>query len=236
MSWAGAGRASSARFDVACACRSARPSTALIRPRTARPPDLNANVTCFQAGTYYPTQTCKLSTNISVCAQSWGAWPTMEACCAPGRAFEDGCTKPEPCWIASAWYPSRQCALTEDQARGVVDGGLVRTRSGGNLCTLSHMLLHILLLPTSHSPAPLPSLTHPVRACRPCASAGGARSTRTTHAASPAPPTARGAAPTRRCPLSRDRASCVRAHTLCCTHSTPPDSLSLSLPAAHTLP
>ncbi|GAB4816251.1 hypothetical protein N2152v2_003297 [Parachlorella kessleri] len=78
--------------------------------------NFNRNVTCWVTNTFWPKQTCGTSTNMTVCAQNWGQWPTEAACCRPGAAFPDGCTQAKPCWAPSKWYPNAECALTEDQS------------------------------------------------------------------------------------------------------------------------
>ncbi len=45
-----------------------------------------------------------------------GRWFSEADCCAAGAAFTDGCTKPEPCWVASTFWPARTCGLTDDQS------------------------------------------------------------------------------------------------------------------------
>lgn len=45
-----------------------------------------------------------------------GQWKTEAECCRPGAGHADGCSKPEPCWIADGYWPARTCGKTEDQA------------------------------------------------------------------------------------------------------------------------
>ena len=45
-----------------------------------------------------------------------GRWASEADCCAPGAAHSDGCTKSEPCWVATAWYPARACGQVKDDA------------------------------------------------------------------------------------------------------------------------
>ncbi|KAI3429365.1 hypothetical protein D9Q98_005460 [Chlorella vulgaris] len=78
--------------------------------------NFSANLTCWTSNEYYPRQTCKQTDDFSVCSRSWGRFASEQACCAAGGAFQDGCSKPEPCYVATSWFPSRLCGLTEDQA------------------------------------------------------------------------------------------------------------------------
>ncbi|PRW60602.1 hypothetical protein C2E21_0843 [Chlorella sorokiniana] len=78
--------------------------------------NLNATLTCWVAGTYHPTQTCQQTNDFAICNRNWGQWRTEADCCRPGAAHSDGCSKPEPCWIADAFWPARTCGKTEDQA------------------------------------------------------------------------------------------------------------------------
>ena len=34
----------------------------------------------------------------------------------PGRAHADGCSRSQPCWVASAFHPERQCGEVQDDA------------------------------------------------------------------------------------------------------------------------
>ena len=45
-----------------------------------------------------------------------GQWRTEAECCRPGAAHAEGCSKPEPCWTADAYWPERTCGKTDDQA------------------------------------------------------------------------------------------------------------------------
>ena len=83
-------------------------------------------------GTYHPTQACRPSTDFAECTRNWGQWASQEACCAPGAAFADGCSKPEPCWVASAFWPARACGLTDDQ--GLCQRGWGAFTSEGACC------------------------------------------------------------------------------------------------------
>ncbi|KAL4447562.1 hypothetical protein ABPG75_004781 [Micractinium tetrahymenae] len=78
--------------------------------------DMSKNVTCWVAGSYHPTQTCQPTTDLSICSRNWGRWASEADCCAPGAAHADGCTKSEPCWVATAWYPARACGQVKDDA------------------------------------------------------------------------------------------------------------------------
>lgn len=67
-------------------------------------------------GGFHPTRTCMRTSDALLCIRNWGQWATEKACCAPGAAFTEGCSLTEPCFIASAFWPARQCGLTEDQS------------------------------------------------------------------------------------------------------------------------
>ena len=73
-------------------------------------------VECFVAGSRYPTTEC---TKTNVCLPHT-SWSTMEECCEPSNAFTHGCgyqyskgfeaaEVEASCWVASTYYPVREC-------------------------------------------------------------------------------------------------------------------------------
>jgi hypothetical protein len=50
------------------------------------------------------------------CSFNWGQWPSENECCAPGRAFPEGCTVPEPCWVGTDYFPTRKCGTTDERS------------------------------------------------------------------------------------------------------------------------
>jgi hypothetical protein len=46
---------------------------------------------CWVANAWYPSRTCGLTEDQSVCQRGWGAFASEEACCIEGAAFSDGC-------------------------------------------------------------------------------------------------------------------------------------------------
>ncbi|KAG7666682.1 hypothetical protein KSW81_000455 [Nannochloris sp. 'desiccata'] len=56
------------------------------------------------------------TTNLTRCSFNWGQWPSENECCAPGRAFPEGCTVPEPCWVGTDWFPKRKCGTTDERS------------------------------------------------------------------------------------------------------------------------
>eukprot|EP00887_Chlorella_sp_A99_P003182 scaffold9.g3182.t1 len=77
---------------------------------------IRRNMTCYIPDQFYPRQTCTSTANLTRCMENWQRYRTEADCCSPGAAFPDGCSKPQPCWAAAAWYPTRACSLTEDQS------------------------------------------------------------------------------------------------------------------------
>lgn len=78
--------------------------------------DFNKQVTCWVPGTFFPERSCQATNNITRCSYNWGQWSSEDECCAPGRAFPEGCSLPEPCWVGSEWFPERTCSTTDDRA------------------------------------------------------------------------------------------------------------------------
>ena len=78
--------------------------------------DFSKNVQCFIPGNFFPERTCQPTNNLTRCSYNWGRWATEAECCAPGRAFPEGCTVPEPCWAGAEWFPNRRCSSTDDRA------------------------------------------------------------------------------------------------------------------------
>jgi hypothetical protein len=76
--------------------------------------DLNREVECWTPAGFYPTQYCEPTNNLTRCSYNWGQWRSQAECCAPGRAFPQGCSAPKPCWTAATWTPARTCASTGD--------------------------------------------------------------------------------------------------------------------------
>lgn len=77
-------------------------------------------VQCFVAGSRYPTTACIATNDPEICHLKHSNWLTMEACCEKGAAFTHGCDwqytsdfsaedVAESCWIASTYYPVREC-------------------------------------------------------------------------------------------------------------------------------
>lgn len=77
--------------------------------------DFSRNVTCWIPGEFFPRQSCVPSNNLTRCSYNWGRWESEASCCAPGAAHIDGCTRVDPCWVASEWSPSRGCGLVDDE-------------------------------------------------------------------------------------------------------------------------
>lgn len=71
---------------------------------------------CWVAGSFYPKKKCEKITDVGKCSLDWGHWATYDECCAPGGAFPEGCSKPDPCYYGAQWYPERKCQKTEDQS------------------------------------------------------------------------------------------------------------------------
>ena len=78
--------------------------------------DFNKPVQCWVPGAFYPERNCQATTNITRCSYNWGQWASEDECCAPGRAFVDGCSLPEPCWVGTEWFPTRKCSTTDDRS------------------------------------------------------------------------------------------------------------------------
>lgn len=78
--------------------------------------DVSKDVECWIAGNFWPIASCIPTNNMTRCAENWGQWSTLQACCAPGYAHQEGCnTYGNGCYVASAWDPQRACAETTDQ-------------------------------------------------------------------------------------------------------------------------
>lgn len=77
---------------------------------------------CFTAGSRYPTTNCIATNDPEVCNLKHSQWATLEECCEPGKAFTQGCNwqysvnrdVAESCWIASTFYPQRECYEVTD--------------------------------------------------------------------------------------------------------------------------
>eukprot|EP00756_Hemistasia_phaeocysticola_P012354 Hpha_TRINITY_DN15188_c1_g7::TRINITY_DN15188_c1_g7_i1::g.128523::m.128523 len=83
---------------------------------------------CFVATKWTPSQECGVMKG-SCLALGNGIWETREECCRPGNAHTLGCRaappKPKPCWIASKWWPNRECALRETKCEQDAQWGSV---------------------------------------------------------------------------------------------------------------
>jgi hypothetical protein len=86
--------------------------------------DFNREAQCWIPVGYFPDRSCAATNNLTRCSYNWGQYRTQEECCAPGRAFTDGCTGggggapgapgARTCWIGATWFPARACATTDD--------------------------------------------------------------------------------------------------------------------------
>ncbi|GAX84987.1 hypothetical protein CEUSTIGMA_g12408.t1 [Chlamydomonas eustigma] len=73
-----------------------------------------ATTPCFVVDTYFPARLC--TSSLTLCgpaAQQAGvqSWPSLEDCCSPGGAFQEGCSlpPPTPCWVVDSYDPIRSC-------------------------------------------------------------------------------------------------------------------------------
>ncbi|KAH7620906.1 hypothetical protein NADE_003515 [Nannochloris sp. 'desiccata'] len=78
--------------------------------------NFNKQVECYIPSSFYPQRFCQATTNLTRCSFNWGQWPSENECCAPGRAFPEGCTVPEPCWVGTDWFPKRKCGTTDERS------------------------------------------------------------------------------------------------------------------------
>lgn len=81
------------------------------------------------AASFYPERSCAPTNNLTRCSFNWGQWASEEECCAPGRAFPEGCTVPEPCWVGAEWFPERRCATTDDLSTCTRGWGTYKTEA-----------------------------------------------------------------------------------------------------------
>ena len=57
-----------------------------------------------------------------------GRWATEAECCQPARAHSAGCTKAQPCWVASQYFPQRTCGLVQDDSICLRGWGAIETQ------------------------------------------------------------------------------------------------------------
>jgi len=78
--------------------------------------DINKPVECWIPDSFYPDRTCKSTNNLTRCSYNWGQWSSQTECCAPGKAFPQGCSMAQTCWVASQDQNTQACVSTSDIA------------------------------------------------------------------------------------------------------------------------